>query len=751
MPEICHCPHCGRKLSASSLGRLCPRCMLQKALATTPAVPDREATPIESIRSFGDYELMGEIARGGMGVVYRARQISLNRTVAVKMILSGHFASRETVRRFLLEATATAQLQHPNIVAIHEVGEHEGQQFFSMEYINGRSLAELARDRPLPPAQAARYVQTVAEAIQYAHDRATLHRDLKPSNVLIDPYDEPRITDFGLALRLDEPAGATTSGRIMGSPGYMPPEQVAGRRDAIGPHSDVYGLGALLYHAVTGRAPFAADSIEATLAQVVADDPPRPRTLNPNVPGDLETICLKCLEKEPARRYRTAREVAEELDRFLSERPIQARPIGWIGRAARWRRRNPTVALLVGLAVVLFASGLTGIIWQWRRAEAYARREASRRQQAERALTELETRVLQGSATNGTAFARVARRLLRLEGYDESYRLNRAELWSTRAIEASPDTAEVWLVHAEVLLNQARVTAAIVAVSRAAALHPADPDSWFRVGELLCQHRVWPEGLSALTNAISLAPFKNKTSHRRAITEAKRALYLSKPAQAATDNWLEMLNISPRNPLTPASCLDLSRHFNASLAMPWHNRAIPQNHLGVLLAGDSRRPAPLTSAGTTFDLRGVVQLASRSSESLEPGFPATVGEITVGRRCQRLHFLHAAAFVYQPVGRHYDGAGEKIASYVIHYDDGSTDEIPLRSGINIDEWHVGKWSPGPTEAKIAWEGKINSGAITRLYHLTWENRRPSTAIAHLDFVSTMAAGAAFVVAISTDP
>jgi WD40 repeat protein/predicted Ser/Thr protein kinase len=317
-------------------------------------------------RFFGDYELAEEIARGGMGVVFKAQQKSLNRTVAVKMILSGHFASEKAVQRFRAEAAAAASLQHPNIVAIHEIGEHEGRHFFSMDYVEGKSLADLVRDRPLSPQQAARYLKIIAEAIQYAHEHAILHRDLKPSNVLIDQFDQPRITDFGLAKQLanSEPGAPnsdlTLSGQVLGSPNFMPPEQALGRHARIGPHSDVYSLGAMLYHLLTGRPPFQGVTAQDVLLQVQNMEPVSPRRLNPGVPVDLETVCLKCLEKEPSRRYGTAKELADELGRYSSGNPILARPVGRFTRATRWCRRYPMVASLAAAVILLLGTVAVG-------------------------------------------------------------------------------------------------------------------------------------------------------------------------------------------------------------------------------------------------------------------------------------------------------------------------------------------------------------------------------------------------------
>lgn len=326
-------------------------------LSLAPTLRPRRAWPLR----FGDYELLEEIARGGMGVVYKARQVSLSRVVAVKMILAGQFASPQIAKRFQGEAIAAAVLQHPNIVAVHEVGVQAGQHFFSMDYVQGQNLAQLVGNRPLPAPQAARYVKLIAEAIHYANQHGILHRDLKPSNVLIDAAsDQPHVTDFGLARRLDSESSLTVTGQVLGSPNFMPPEQASGNQAKVGRPSDVYALGGILYYLLTARAPFQAESLEAVVTQVIHSEAIAPRLLNPSVPRDLETICLKCLEKEPVKRYATAKHLAEELTRFLNHQPIQARPVTRAERAWRWCRRKPVVASLGAATLALFLAVAIG-------------------------------------------------------------------------------------------------------------------------------------------------------------------------------------------------------------------------------------------------------------------------------------------------------------------------------------------------------------------------------------------------------
>ena len=402
MADTNHCAECGTPLPAYWPKGLCAQCALDGALDMTHAgsqvhQPAAPATPVSfqsqqlsagnsPLGTFGDYELIEEIARGGMGIVYKARQRNLGRIVAVKMILAGPLAGKEFVQRFRTESATAAILQHPSIVAIHAVGVHEGRHYISMDYVEGQNLAQLVGQQPLPPAKAARYVELIAAAIHYAHERGILHRDLKPSNVLIDSNDQPRITDFGLAKKLDADSSLTMSGQVLGSPSFMPPEQAGGKRGKVGRPSDVYALGGILYYLLTARAPFQAESLEQVITQVLHAEPVSPRLLNPSIPRDLETITLKCLEKEPSRRYQTAQELADELGRVLRQEPIEARPITPPEKLWRWCRRKPALASALGFATAAILAGLTTTSWQWRRAERNAGSERQERIAGQRQL-----------------------------------------------------------------------------------------------------------------------------------------------------------------------------------------------------------------------------------------------------------------------------------------------------------------------------------------------------------------------------
>jgi serine/threonine-protein kinase len=296
------------------------------------------------IPDFGDYELLEEIGRGGMGIIWKARQKKLDRLVAIKMILANHLASRDQVERFAAEARAMAKLHHPHIVRVIETGQAHGQHYFVMEYIAGSSLADLARTGPLPPERAARYVATVARAVAHLHEQGIVHRDLKPSNILLDENDQPYVTDFGLAKLLVADSHMTATGAILGTPAFMAPEQAAGHTREVGPLSDVYSLGAILYTLLTNRPPFHEENPLDTLVQVIEGEPTRPCWLNPEVPPKLEMICLKCLEKSPGDRYASATALAEDLERYLNDEEVEARPPGLWPNLRRWSRREPALA-----------------------------------------------------------------------------------------------------------------------------------------------------------------------------------------------------------------------------------------------------------------------------------------------------------------------------------------------------------------------------------------------------------------------
>jgi tetratricopeptide (TPR) repeat protein/tRNA A-37 threonylcarbamoyl transferase component Bud32 len=336
-------------------------------------------------KRIGNYEILEELGRGGMGVVYKARQLGLNRLVALKMVLAGAHAGEQALTRFFIEAEAVAGLQHPNIVQIYEVSQEDGLPYFSLEYVDGGNLAGKLAGQPQPPREAARILELLASGMNYAHKQGIIHRDLKPANVLLTSDGTPKIADFGLAKRLEGDSNQTKSGTLVGTPAYMAPEQASGKTHEIGPLSDQYALGAILYEMLTGRPPLLGTTVLETLALVKDKDPLPPSQLQPSIPRDLETICLKCLQKEPARRYESTEALVEDLRHFLAGEPIKARPVSQMERAWRWCRRNPKVALLSALIALLVVTAGTALTALWvnsSREHLAAQERAAREQKA---------------------------------------------------------------------------------------------------------------------------------------------------------------------------------------------------------------------------------------------------------------------------------------------------------------------------------------------------------------------------------
>ena len=368
-----------------------------RALASSDFVPPTNPTTLPDSQAappppswwptVPGYEILSELGRGGMGVVYKARQTRADRVVALKMIRGSIGAGLQEKMRFRIEAEAVARLQHANIVQLHEVGElqvgGEDLPYFSIEFVAGGSLDKKLNGTAQPPRAAAALAEKLARAMHYAHSRGVVHRDLKPANVLLATDGEPKVADFGLAKRLDEGSDLSRTGTILGTPHYMAPEQAEGRMKDVGPPSDVWSLGAILYELLTGRPPFKAENVRAVLDQVIKQEPIPPRKLEPHVPVDLETICLKCLHKEQVRRYTSAADLAEDLRRFLAGEPIQARPVGWVERLAKWVKRRPVVAALAAIHVIAGTTVIGVGIWYNTQLAAEQKKTAQQRDQAQ--------------------------------------------------------------------------------------------------------------------------------------------------------------------------------------------------------------------------------------------------------------------------------------------------------------------------------------------------------------------------------
>jgi eukaryotic-like serine/threonine-protein kinase len=361
------CENCGDKILGDSPKGLCPACVLETGLGPladeTVAGIDDAGHPPEVLIDFGDYELLEELGRGGQGVVYRARQKSLNRTVALKVIGLGQWATKAHLKRFRLEAEAAANLDHPCIVPIYEIGERESSCYFSMKLVEGGQLDEVVRREPMPIRRTAEVIAKLARTVHYAHEHGILHRDIKPGNVLLDRNGEPHLTDFGLARLVETKSTVTHTMDVLGTPSYMAPEQAIGNNACVSSATDVYGLGAVFYQLLTGHPPFAGGTTFETIRLVLDSEPRQPRLWNSKIDRDLATICLKCLEKDPQRRYASALALAEDLERWLNHEPIRARRIGVFMRGKKWVWRNPTTAVLIASLVAL-AAAVGVIVWK---------------------------------------------------------------------------------------------------------------------------------------------------------------------------------------------------------------------------------------------------------------------------------------------------------------------------------------------------------------------------------------------------
>src|SRR5437773_271192 len=359
------CHKCGAAIPADSPQHSCGACLLETGLGSDEPVagggdPGR---PMPLLMDFGDYELLEQIGRGGQGVVFRARQKSLNRIVALKVIGLGHWATEAHLKRFRLESEAAASLEHPGIVPIHEVGERDGQCYFSMKFIEGGQLDEVVKQTPMSIRQAVELIAKVTRTVHYAHEHRILHRDIKPGNILLDAKGEPHLTDFGLARLIESESSVTRTMEVLGTPSYMAPEQAVGNNAAISSATDVYGLGAVLYQLLIGQPPFAGGTTYETIKLLLDTEPRQPRLLNPKIDRDLSTICLKCLEKDPSRRYSSALALAEDLERWLKHEPIRARRTGIFARGRKWVRRNPTIAIMAALVLIL-SGAVSTVVWR---------------------------------------------------------------------------------------------------------------------------------------------------------------------------------------------------------------------------------------------------------------------------------------------------------------------------------------------------------------------------------------------------
>ena len=478
------CPKCGATVFADAPQGCCSVCLVRTGLASLDDENDAASEPTiaRMLKDFGDYELLEEIGRGGQGVVYRARQKSLNRIVALKVIGLAHWATEAHVKRFRMEAEAAAHLDDPRIIPIYEIGERDGACYYSMKFIEGGQLDKIIGSEPVPGRKAAELTAKLARTLDYAHQHGVLHRDVKPGNILIDAKGEPHLTDFGLARLVETESTVTRTLEVLGTPSYIAPEQAAGNNSQLTSATDVYGLGAVLYQLLTGHPPFAGSTPYETVRMVLETQPRQPRLSNPKVDRDLETICLKCLEKEPAKRYASAEAVAEEIERFLRHEPIQSRRSSRLERAWRWCKRKPLVASLTAALIVIVAIGFAGVLSELPRVQkerALVRRaKLSEQEKARLEAEQMNHPTAYDAYLRGRAFPGWWHQEGAIRLFQEAVKLdpNFAQAWAYLSIGQS---GSYWLGTDP---SPRRLAAAKDALDRALTLDPDLPETHLALG-----------------------------------------------------------------------------------------------------------------------------------------------------------------------------------------------------------------------------------------------------------------------------
>jgi tetratricopeptide (TPR) repeat protein len=663
--------------------------MLETALGVVAGIddPGRPASPMQAtstaklLREFGDYELLEEIGRGGQGVVFRARQKSLNRTVALKIIGLGQWASKAHIKRFRLEAEAAASLDHPCIVPIYEVDEGDGSCYFSMKLIEGGQLDEVVKRTPMPVRQAAELMAKVARTVHYAHEHGILHRDIKLGNILLDAKGEPHLTDFGLARLLESESTVTRTLEVLGTPSYMAPEQAAGNNPAtagLTSATDVYGIGAVLYQLLTGHPPFAGGTTYETIKLVLETEPRQPRLWNPKIDRDLSTICLKCLEKDPHRRYPAALALAEDLERWLRHEPIRARHTGVFTRGKKWLRRNPTTAALITVVAV----ALAGVLWELPRVQE--ERAVVRRAN----LSAQEKARLEAEQTNNpTAYDAY----LRGRAFPGGWHLEGAIRLFQEAVKLDPNFVLAW-AYLSIAQSQsywlgtdasaARLAAAKDALDRALALDPDLPETHLALGyyryygqrdytgalaEFRQAERALPNSADVI---LALAALQRRLGHwDEAIAEQRRAVALDPRNFHASFNLVSTYMMLRR---FPEALAEVDR------VLAWNQTnvgALSQKAEIFLATGDLQAAEPLLLTNRQIDpifLRAVcplfqrryaaaIEILSKALATETDRYARNIEKLLLGLSQQRAGDIAAARATYRDAVQDIQRELEKVA------------------------------------------------------------------------------------------
>src|SRR5438876_399961 len=604
------CAECGGTVFADAPQGVCSVCLFRTGLASRDNEDDKafEPTIARMLKDFGDYELLEEIGRGGQGVVYRARQKSLNRIVALKVISLAHWATEAHVKRFRMEAEAAAHLDDPRIVPIYEIGERDGACYFSMKFIEGGQLDKDIGSELMPGRKAAELMAKLARTLDYAHQHGVLHRDVKPGNILLDAKGEPHLTDFGLARLVETESTVTRTLEVLGTPSYLAPEQAAGNNAQLTSATDVYVLGAVLYQLLTGHPPFAGSTTDETVRMVLETQPRQPGLFNPKIDRDLETICLKCLEKEPAKRYASAEALAEDVERFLRNEPIRSRRSSRLEHLWLWCKRKPLVASLTAALIVVVAIGFAGVLWELPRVQE--ERALVRRAK----LSAQEKARLEAEQTNNPAAYDA---YLRGRAFPGGWHLEGAIRLFQEAVKLDPNFVLAW-AHLSMAQSQsywlgtdpsqARLAAAKDSLDRALALDPDLPETHLALGyyryhaardytgalaEFRRAERALPNSADVI---LALAALQRRLGHwDEAIAEQRRAVALD------PRNFHASFNL--------ASTYMMLRRFPEALAtvdrvlawQPTNVGALSQKAEILLATGDLQTAEPLLLANPQLD------------------------------------------------------------------------------------------------------------------------------------------------------